>query len=519
MCSFDLLTEKWIPALDLNNSLQEYGIVDLLHKASELTRINESSPFMEFGIYRFLIALTKDIFKLNSFEELETIIDQGKFDFSAISAYMNVWKDRFNLFDKEYPFYQGKMLEQLQGKEKPISNLIQHIPSGTNVIHFNHVFESNFAISPKVAAKALCALPPFMTMGGSGFSPSINGAPPVYTLIRGKNLFETIVFNCLTESLNIPLNNRDDPPFWRSNFEFMPKMEHPAGSILLGLTWQPRYVHLLPLKKDGVCMYSGEKSSILIGQMYFEPGLKPTGSWVDPHVAYRKTSDGIKPFRQLEARPLWRDYGGLLILNEIGSDFSSPLPKGVSIQRQKPAIISQFEHLRVNEYIDRDTPLLVSIYSIRTDMKAKIFEWQKDVLGLPFGIILNPSAGLFIENIISQADKIDGLLKYAIKKLYPRDGKSNKNAFKNIQTLASIKFWQELRMIFEKSILPQILSQINDREKEISLKSHWLTESKRIGRRILDDIVRYMDNDAQMIQRQVMSKFSFEMELIKIEVI
>jgi CRISPR type I-E-associated protein CasA/Cse1 len=514
MVKYDLLTEPWIPVIDKEDHMYELGITNLIEQAPKLLRLNESSPFMEFGIYRMLIALIMDVYSLQSFGDVENLLQTGQFDKKIFEEYMHQYGSHFDLFNPETPFYQGPMRAELENKEKPISNLIQHIPSGTNVIHFTHVFENNFAISPKIAAKALCALPPFMTMGGSGFSPSINGAPPIYTLILGDSLFETLVLNCLTESLSVPLNNWKSPPFWKFA-NFTPKMEVNAGGVLLGLTWQPRYVHLIPRTGD-ICMYSGESSPILVHQMYFEPGMKPVGSWIDPHAAYQKTSKGLSIYRQREGHVIWRDYGGLFLSHEIGGDFTGAIPKGVRIQRQKPAIISHFEHLKIDRYIDANKIIKIQVYSIRTDMKAKIFEWQKDLLSLPRGILELPGAEIIIQNAIEKAETIEFLMRTAIKKLYPRDGKSNKKAFEKIQDQACSQYWNNLRPIFEKDFIPQVLTAVGHRDPEVKLLNNWLNKIKQEARRIVDNTMRFMDTDADMLKRQVLAMSFFNINVSQV---
>src|SRR5207244_1069096 len=143
-------------------------------------------PTVEFGLYRLLVTLVLDIFELQSADNLESLLDAGSFDaFDAvrIDAYFDSLKERFDLFHAKYPFLQTPGMTS--EKPKPLAALLQPLPSGTNANHFHHGNESAFAACPAAAARLLTTIAPFMTAGGAGLSPSLNGAPPWYALARG----------------------------------------------------------------------------------------------------------------------------------------------------------------------------------------------------------------------------------------------------------------------------------------------------------------------------------------------
>lgn len=56
----------------------------------------------------------------------------------------------------------------------------------------------------------------FCTSAAQGYPSNVNGAPPWFTLINGKNLFETLVLNMV--SIDETRVKFDDPPvIWRNS--------------------------------------------------------------------------------------------------------------------------------------------------------------------------------------------------------------------------------------------------------------------------------------------------------------
>lgn len=62
----------------------------------------------------------------------------------------------------------------------------------------------------------------------------MNGAPPWFTLIRGKNLFQTLVFGMIeVDRIDLPL---DRPPvLWRNPDEVVSKQKVARTSWLFGM--------------------------------------------------------------------------------------------------------------------------------------------------------------------------------------------------------------------------------------------------------------------------------------------
>jgi CRISPR system Cascade subunit CasA len=213
--SFNVLTEPWIPAIRRDGSRDELGILTCLEQAHDLREIRDPSPIVEFGLYRLLVAFLLDALILAEKRpedplDLKALIEAGKFDRDLIHHYIERCGEVFDLFHPERPFLQTPMAK---GKSKPLAGMYPVAPSGTNVGHWHHLPEERMTVSVPEGARLLTTVAPFMTAGGAGLSPSINGAPAIYALPLGENLFETLI-------VNIPLRKQDSGDgliAWRSD--------------------------------------------------------------------------------------------------------------------------------------------------------------------------------------------------------------------------------------------------------------------------------------------------------------
>ena len=320
MFSYNLLNEPWIPTRDVSDETICRGIEDSLKNAHQIKDIIDPAPTIQYSLYRFLIAFIMDVYGFknpdNDLTDLEKLIQSGKFDSDLIDTYIGKWSDRFDLFNEKYPFMQ--VPSPIGKKEKSISDLMVHIPTGNNVIHFHHLYANENAYSPAVCARSLITISNFAVSGTAGpgvpnFMSGINGRPPVYALIRGKNLFETLVYNiCRFSDF---LLTGSEPPAWSSKKIPNPE-EINVYSLLEGLTWRARAITLIPEEKNSICTYSGEHSRILVSKMIMTPGFNAIGDWFDPYVPYAYSKKGPDPIRFSGNKDIWREIGPLMFLQK-----------------------------------------------------------------------------------------------------------------------------------------------------------------------------------------------------------
>lgn len=498
MPEFNVLTEDWIPVSDDSGVVREVGLIETLDEAHKLREIVDPSPLVQFGLYRLLIAFVTDALQVGELDEVADILADGRFSNSTIRDYVAHCGNCFDLFDAERPFLQSAGSPCEKTREKCIAELAHHLPSGTFATHFHHGLSADHGFSPAVCARLLTTIAPFMTSGGAGLSPSINGMPPWYVLIDGGNLFRTLALNiCGIENRGM---ERPGVPSWRSDTPVVPKKECHKFSLLEGLTWRPRFVRLLP-GEAGRCTYSGRNEPLLVRSMIFEPGLRAmneAGVWRDPQAAYCMTDKGESPLRPREGRQLWRETGPLTLLQD--GEYGREEEK---VRFDRPRVVDQYFQLREkDENLISDEHIRLQCFGMRTDGKMKIFQWQTEELQIPARVLENQNADILVQKAMDRASWAENALGKAIKSAYPRDGKSNAKAFQNLVIETRHAFWDSLKQCFNDCYL----SRVADNQPDGELDAYWLKTLKDVGLKTLDDVLDGLDTDAAAITRQVMAR-------------
>lgn len=495
--SFDLLTEPWIPVVNVDGSAMEVGLRAALTDAHLYTGIRDPIPLVEFGQYRLLTALVSDIFEPKNTAELARLLRAGRFTAGTITAYFDEWSDRFRLFGKDYPFLQTAAMGDRAAV--PLASVLPSVPSGTNALHFHHANEKEFAVCPAAAARLLTTISPFMTAGGAGLSPSINGAPPWYVLINGRSLFETLCLNVCAIPV-APAPNSDAPPAWRNPRE-------PGGdrrttySLLEGLTWRPRRIRLLR-DYGGTCSMTGCESVVLVRAMQYAAGDACDFMWRDPSVPYKTAGQDRTPLRVQEGRPVWRDTGPIVLLND--KDYESE--KG-NVQFERPPLISQWPSLIEREALPDDASLDLTIYGMRTDMKMKIFEWRRERLSVPASLIEGSRFKIEAQRAMDRASEVENALRKAIKRTYPRDGKGNDSALHNVISGAKRRYWNGLSDSYDN--LLRDLASLKNGADTTGPRENWHRQVRLVAGQSFELAVGDLDADADAIRRQVEARTYF----------
>ena len=504
MPTFDLIREPWIPCLRPDGTAEEVGLREALCCAHELMALRDPMPTVEFGLYRLLVVLVLDIFRPEDTQMLGDLMAEGCFEAGRVDAYFDRWQDRFGLFSPTHPFLQTAGMEGETAK--PLAGLLPPIPSGTNAAHFHHDRESAFGVSPAAAARLLASVASFMTAGGAGLAPSINGAPPWYALITEDTLFETLGRNAyVMDRQKIALGI----PAWRDDRPLNPAERCKSADLLEGWTWRPRRIQLVP-GEPGMCALTGAKADLLVRTMKFAAGASCDFIWRDPHVPYKIDDKGPKVMRPQEDKDVWRDTAPLALLNQ--RDYTQG---GAAIQFRRPAVIDQLVQMTQAEYIDKG-PLRLTLYGMRTDLKMKVFEWHRTTLSLPKPLVLQDKFHGEVQREMERAGDAAYALRKAVKMTFDREGEGNKAAFDSLAAYAQRQFWADLRPNYDhflQEIAPLSASQ---KEEWDTARGRWWAAIRRGGKAALEQAIGDLDADAGALRRQVLAEKSFSNALFRL---
>ncbi len=343
-------------------------------------------------------------------------------------------------------------------------------PKGNNTIFFYNKLQEEHAFSPSICAKALCAFPPFAVSGGRGYKPSINGKPPWYVLIKGKNLFETLILNSCGSP--IELNTGKGEVWWKSSeIEYNTPIQ--MTSTLQGLTWIPRYIHLIP-GDGGKCTFTGKNSKILVSGVKIKQGWSFTGKWIDPHISYILSEKyGRSSLKLKPGKNLWRDLGPLLLIPEKKTNYEVPI------------VVSQFQTLKYKDTLPDNYLFTIEVYGLRTD-KAKFLEWNMETLSIPLWITRSAFKRVQIQPAIDIANKVEYLLSVSLKIFSTKNNKKNDIIYNRLNYLTIFEYWTRIESVFKEKFLLELANQDeNDVEDGGSLQKEWKTEIINISKDVL----------------------------------
>ena len=304
--AYSVLTEPVIPVLWLDGTSSSIGIRETFLRAHEIRDIQGETPLERYALLRLLIAFAMDMLHPRNSYERRDLLDAGQFDQDVFDQYTALCeKDgpRFDLFDSEHPFMQSKYDEKLDEKaKKPAASIVHSLPSGNNHVFIHHRTADLHALSFSRAFHAALASYLFCVSGTAGPS-SVNNTPPVYAVMVGNNLFETIIVNMLSEKEagSLPYGLGLVP--WRKGITVIPKEKVAAVTLLEGLTWMPRRITLFPEENGtvrSVCCQAGLD-------------FKGNDLWNDPHVPkFKKKDETYGTVKPELGRSMWRDAGALM---------------------------------------------------------------------------------------------------------------------------------------------------------------------------------------------------------------
>jgi len=450
--SFNLWTEPWMEVETLDGKIESMGIETCLLNAHDYRAVFATSPLVVVGIHRLLIAILQFIFDPQKKSELQKMWHAEKFPDQRIHSFAKEYAERFDIFSEKQPFLQSGDIPIEAGKgTKPVAYLAPEIPAGTAVTHYRHGESDDQIFCPACAARGMVTIPAFATSGGAGIKPSINGVPPIYILPGGKNLFESLVASLTRPERQPEVASKKRDDVWWTRKPIVKKADEiKEVGYLHSLTFPARRVRLHPEKIFSNCSQCGAATEWGVQKMVFEMGEsrpKDAPSWFDPFAAYRIDSQkGPTPVRPVEGKAAWREFAALF-LNVKPVEATGR--KGKQIITKRPRILEQIAELEM-----KDLPLIYPFrcVGLRTDMKAKIFEWMDASFDVPLAILRDDVLALEARDAIDFASECRGVITYTFREYFGGKAKKSEKhlAVKNRMEKA---FWISLAEPFRKFIL------------------------------------------------------------------
>ncbi|MBM3144082.1 MAG: type I-E CRISPR-associated protein Cse1/CasA [Chloroflexi bacterium] len=397
--SFNLIDEPWIPCVHPDGRVEELGLRQTLLRAHELRGVQGDSPLETAALYRLLLAVLHSALRgPRTWEAWGELWEAGRWPPEVVNGYLDQWRERFDLFHPQRPFYQAG---DDRVKPKSIASLVLDMVSGNNAVLFDHhTEETGVTLTPAKAARTVVVAQTFGLAGLSGIpGQAFTDAPwarGIVFLVESDDLFRVLMLNLMKypdEKLNNMRSSKDDRPAWEQDDPYQPNRQVPQG-YLDYLTWQNRRVLLVP---------EGDEKSPTVSAMSVAPALRLDASVFDPFKLYRKGQgkDNKEIWlitRFSEDRALWRDSDSFF---------------GLKGERGKPPqTFYALASLVGERLIPHQQKFRFMALGMAND-QAKVEFFQENHLPLPLEYLEDENLVVKLNNVIQKAEQTYFALKVA----------------------------------------------------------------------------------------------------------
>lgn len=495
--SFNLVDQPFITCVLPNDACVDMSLRDALVRSHSIREIRDECPLATVSLHRLLLAILHRVFGPESLRQWRTLWERREKGFEAtpIKGYLDKWRDRFDLLDQDFPFYQTAGMET--NSPLPVTSLFDNMASGNNATLFDHSADENCDTLPLArAAVGLLVRQNFDI--GFGKSPNcrIRGKDVVTgyrsdapltrgmtILIRGNTLFETLVLN-----LTRYQPSADDLPAWESDSpEQSMRYNVPSGRLDL-YTWQSRRLRLVTeALPDGLLVASG---------VHYAQGRSMAPSVVEPLKPYRKREDqSWSPYPVAKDRAAWRDSSSLLHL----------------ARKKKDERLFEALNWVARAVDDGAVPVelskTVDVFGICTDegKAASILLWRHESFPLPLKYLRDDS---LVDNLKSALETAEGgarALRFAVWSLAENLCKACASAKPDKQRVADMvrsvaaetKYWSDMETPF-RTLMLELARAAED--VRAALIADWIAQVKRIAGNVFHRIVDSLDESPRLLR-------------------
>jgi CRISPR type I-E-associated protein CasA/Cse1 len=462
--SYNLLCKPWIPVVWRSDAAGEkpdkVGIRRALEDAHEIRCISHTAPFIEFGLYRLLITIVLDAYivagQRPTIGKMKAMLAGEQFDRSILDEYeyLSGHREGLDLWAGESPFLQRKAATG-KDERKAVIGMFPAIPSGVNVTHWHHYREDEARLSEDVAAQFLTTVSPFNFKTKPGEARTLAGDPPLYALVLGETLFETIVLNLPRPNGRMTAQKeRDNGPVWRTQLDLANLPRSPTTTQ--GFTWPVRVVEL---QNDGAHVMKAVNRSAYKDRKKAEREKKGNlFAWRDPNAGTESGAVLVNHVRTRLGVPVWRDAVPLFLISGEGDLLRGERPMNSAkavVRRSRPEVITNA--LRV-----LDAPQFrAAVYGMRKKSGAgdvKVEEWFRSVLAFPTEVARDSRLSARAIDAFKKTQHAADVLQRALRMLRPpvKASKGKRQRLGRGETDALADFWQCLEPVLSRTYLDDL---------------------------------------------------------------
>ncbi len=414
MPSFNLIDEPWLPCLTRTGEQVTLSLREALVRSPELAELVHPSPLVTAALHRLLLAVLHRVFGPEDAAAWGALWERGGWDTAALDAYLDRWRERFDLFHPERPFYQVAGLNPTRAG--PVTRLAHELASpGNPVALFDHTLTCAFTAAE--AAPYVVAQQAFAVGGLVSHEP---GEPPerykfadaapltsaAVAVAKGPTLFHTLSLNlhryAPEDGEPFEFDRAADLPAWERDSGPQVVERVPDGYLDL-LTWQSRRILLLP-NDDGRV----RSAVVMKGDQfpdYWDPHEKETMVAFIANRRGKSSKPAWLPAGFREGRAAWRD--SLTLLESLTEERSRP-------KRSRPKLLTWLADLVAAGVLPRAAVVPLDLYGMVTD-RANVRLWRHERLPLPLQYLEDRELVEGLRKALDLAEEVAGAMAWAVR--------------------------------------------------------------------------------------------------------
>ncbi len=324
---FDLLEQSWIQAVDLAGCACELSVREVLARAQEISCLSGELPTQSFAILRLLLAIVRRSLGHKPGTGAQTwgaLWREDRLPMNDITAYLDRYRDRFDLFDPHAPFFQVPDLRSSNDEVKPLDKLIADVPNGEKYFT-TRAGASVERIEFAEAARWLVHVQAFdpsgiktgavgdtRVKGGKGYPIGVAWTGCLGgVFLEGATLRETLLLNLVLRDRHGQRFAASDAPAWERERDTACERPdtRPMGPDDVA-TWQSRRVRLVHdgAQVTGLVLCNGDAI-----EPFNKQAIEPMTGWRYSEIQSKKSGQPRHyPMTHDPDRALWRGFTALI---------------------------------------------------------------------------------------------------------------------------------------------------------------------------------------------------------------
>lgn len=399
---YSLIDEPWLPVQIGDGTVRSVGLLEAFRCSGEIMALAETEPPSLITQYRMLLAIVHRalVRSRGTWKDSERVTwFRHGLPVDEICAYLESLRERFWLFDAEYPFMQVPALataEETRDKRKPWTQISLASASGNAPVVFDHAVDSvSVPISRQAAITYLLG---FLQFTPGGLVKTLRDADKAGALANtaavlpvGGTLAQTL---CLAlHPPPLPGQSEPDLPAWERAPLTLAELR---GDPVLATGPNDRYTR----QSRAVLLESGSDGEIrwlrfAAGRALGEDPQRP-----DPMACYRVGSNGLVRVSFTEGRAVWRDLPALV-----------PAPQAAGRgETQVAAVVNWAAGLYRLMGGAAGHPQRLLVAGLASD-QAKLLRWRLEQFALPQALLVEPDRARELHAHVALAEELHQRLR------------------------------------------------------------------------------------------------------------